>query len=808
MTPIGYFSRLSVKFYIGKYTSLTYEVKMSPFGSKMNSHYHRTSGRAQISPHMVSVLIAIKSFSERDRPHPPKLTIGSESTPVPAYVRWSVLERRHFAKAALSWVQGFDEDHKTFETKVRKISSVLSDLLTQRLKDITESEPLKLADFFESMAKLLDSRNGEAPLHRQSILGMFVRRMVLTYDKLTFSETMKLYRDLKGYLQCPASASPEKHPEVAAEVSGMDISIELDETPMLTEELEISKKQSKKSTAQTLSQKQAESFISEQAALLQNEDPTAPPPDVLQEQIGTVCERNPHLAEVHYLTFLNCLRLNEFCGAVHSLHKYFDQLTQKKTRSNESESMNANEEWTHSFRYAALNMASLHFRLGHTNEAVLALREAIQKAQEANDHVCLQHAMSWMYRMSPDEEVDLGHTIAKSEELNLPYLTSLGVQTLAKQKALTFVKPFEIFEYLSRSDALNCQHQQQQLVSVSQAQQSSLWNIYGYRFMSSLCDHFLLNSVTSEPSRSSSNQIPDTESFCLTVCHQARLHFNAGELDVARDLIQCAKESLSTLTEHSKIWMQCEQEFAFQHSILQGKFSEAKKAVENLSAINQSETTYCNCILLAMQGKVTMATEILCNLIQKCHKEVSEHSIEFHAKCLLLLSSIYLMQGEPTSAIPHLLECVALCQQHYQAYMLAVSTAHVAYAQFLMKMPEKALALLEEVLPQVLANGSLYTQCCVQFLVVQCRCQVTRTDEDRKSAFLQAAQLLNQVMDGFQRLGAEYKSKDVVYYQAHLYQQTGYTPERNKCALHFRSLERLYPTNRFPPMKVLWPLLL
>lgn len=75
---------------------------------------------------------------------------------------------------------------------------------------------------------------------------MFVRRMVLTYDKLTFSETMKLYRDLKGYLQCPASASPEKHPEVAAEVSGMDISIELDETPMLTEELEISKKQSKK----------------------------------------------------------------------------------------------------------------------------------------------------------------------------------------------------------------------------------------------------------------------------------------------------------------------------------------------------------------------------------------------------------------------------------------------------------------------------------------------------------------------------------------------------------------------------------
>ena len=51
-------------------------------------------------------------------------------------------------------------------------------------------------------------------------------------------------------------------------------------------------------SSQTLSQKQAESFISEQAARLQNKDPTALPPNLLQEQISTVSERNPHLAEV------------------------------------------------------------------------------------------------------------------------------------------------------------------------------------------------------------------------------------------------------------------------------------------------------------------------------------------------------------------------------------------------------------------------------------------------------------------------------------------------------------------------------
>ena len=52
-------------------------------------------------------------------------------------------------------------------------------------------------------------------------------------------------------------------------------------------------------------------------------------------------------------------------------------------------------------RYAALNLAAMHARFGHNEEALNSLNEAIMMAQEANDHMCLQHALMWLFRIQP-----------------------------------------------------------------------------------------------------------------------------------------------------------------------------------------------------------------------------------------------------------------------------------------------------------------------------------------------------------------------------------------------------------------------
>ena len=70
----------------------------------------------------------------------------------------------------------------------------------------------------------------------------------------------------------------------------------------------------------------------------------------------------------HYLSYLNNLRIQEYCGAVESLHHYFDrqQMSAPPNATGSGSKSKQEEEMLHrGFRYAALNMAALHNRFGH-----------------------------------------------------------------------------------------------------------------------------------------------------------------------------------------------------------------------------------------------------------------------------------------------------------------------------------------------------------------------------------------------------------------------------------------------------------
>ena len=89
-------------------------------------------------------------------------------------------------------------------------------------------------------------------------------------------------------------------------------------------------------------------------------------------------------------------------------------------------------------------------------------------AQEANDHVCLQHALSWLCRVSPSGSGDqrerlVEKCVAKCGELSLTYLSSLGIQSLAQMTR----RPEAVLDLLARSDVLNCQHSMAELLATS-----------------------------------------------------------------------------------------------------------------------------------------------------------------------------------------------------------------------------------------------------------------------------------------------------------------------------------------------------
>ena len=68
----------------------------------------------------------------------------------------------------------------------------------------------------------------------------------------------------------------------------------------------------------------------------------------------------------HYLSYLNYLRVNEYCGAIESLHHYFDCHLVDFSKTNDSaKSKQEDEVSCRGFRYAALSMAALQYRFGH-----------------------------------------------------------------------------------------------------------------------------------------------------------------------------------------------------------------------------------------------------------------------------------------------------------------------------------------------------------------------------------------------------------------------------------------------------------
>ncbi|CDQ65623.1 unnamed protein product [Oncorhynchus mykiss] len=108
--------------------------------------------------------------------------------------------------------------------------------------------------------------------------------------------------------------------------------------------------------------------------------------------------------------------------------------------------------------YAALNLAPLHCRFGHYQQADLALHEAIRIAQVSNDHVCLQHCLSWLYTLEqmkgPDSSALTEDSVKMDVHFCLLYLAYLGIHSLVQQGAIQGKTAHELMDALKDTDIL------------------------------------------------------------------------------------------------------------------------------------------------------------------------------------------------------------------------------------------------------------------------------------------------------------------------------------------------------------------
>uniref|UniRef100_A0A671Q9Q0 Anaphase-promoting complex subunit 5 n=1 Tax=Sinocyclocheilus anshuiensis TaxID=1608454 RepID=A0A671Q9Q0_9TELE len=567
---------------------------------------------------MTNGVVHANVFSIKDWVTPYKIAVLSLLYEMSTTKPMALLDRRRLNKLILPIQQGPDLTLEQFLKIVEECCLRMVNAVKLRLFLMADGELQDMEHFFT----MLPNAFSDSEAFKTSVVGLFMRQMLLAYNKLSFSQVYKLYKSLQQY--CRRGNQPELSAEDMELTSNEDPSADrIDKDELDTASLHQSESDE---TRGPLSQKQAEYFLARQAYLLKNDENKAMSPAKLQDELNNILKFNPDFAEAHYLSYLNSMRVQDIYISTHSLLHYFDRLI---LSGGEGKS-NGDEGYGRSLRYAVLNLATLHCRFGHYQQADLALQESIRIAQEANDHVCLQHCLSWLYtleQMKGSDSVVLTEDSVKiAAHFCLPYLASLGIQSLVQQGAKQGMPANKLLDALRGTDIMHWKQSLSELIEISLAQTTSIWRMYGKSTMARQQAQLLLNMNSLEPVNFGVQQ-NNTEAFAVTLCHLAELHAEQGLYAVVSDIMKHLKQQFPPHTQHAKLWMLCDLKIQFEKAMNDGKYHLADPHVTAISALNSTEGLYRKAQLLKALNQTTKASKILKQLQQRCEKSKNTEMI-------------------------------------------------------------------------------------------------------------------------------------------------------------------------------------
>ncbi|CAG5021635.1 unnamed protein product [Parnassius apollo] len=445
-----------------------------------------------ITPHKIAVVAFIREYG--------LLKIEAKDmidcTMAPKY-------RKDFCILALKLIQCPDMEFKDLETLLTNgrynLLSVHLENFCVRLKNIHVNGISALMDCVTSTVdKLMIEQNETNPcvITRCSVLGFYLRRIMLHLDKLTFVQVVSLYKSFCLYYQkgrpglMMRSLSKEKlnnmEPPGAATSSVSPVFIEGSKPPEVFMKMNMIERDNSLEECQW-SRKQAELFTAQQANLLQINEKKALPPRQLQKTIMQIINDIPDYSDIHFLSFLNCIRMKEFCGAQDSLYNCFD-----RTVFNICGNANNCNDKNKNFRYAALNRAAMHTQFGHLSVAMEGVQEALGAAQEAADAACLAHAAAWGALAGGRAR----RAALLARVPRAPRVAAAAAQLMAQHAAVNAAKPAEVFQIITKGDSINYLHSMTDLTMAGLANTAALWSLYGKTEMASISCQLLLNLNT------------------------------------------------------------------------------------------------------------------------------------------------------------------------------------------------------------------------------------------------------------------------------------------------------------------------
>lgn len=374
-----------------------------------------------VSPYKICIVILVKEYlRKRDQ----NAQISDESNSenekllVPS-LAYSSDYRKQFYMLLLKLIQIPDMSYKDLHTMLsHKINSShfegFQNIMSIAMKigvEILYELNKKIDEIISDAA--MTGTNSPA-LHQSSIVGLFLRRVLVHLERMSFQEMMELYKSFCTYYEKGRRAI-----EISAPLS-------MESFGTIMEEMDVPNKK--------WSSKQAEIFINQQMSLLENDETKALNPKELQQKIDEIARiYNPLHSKVYFLSYLNNLRVRDLPNCIEALHRTFDRNAEKYSQ-NPTQHDNASKS---NFQYSLLNLAILHTLFDHNEEALKCLKECIMIAQENGDRVCLQLAQLWFCLLDNSNFHLSEKTIANKTEISLVRSVSHNIQSLVKVAALS-----------------------------------------------------------------------------------------------------------------------------------------------------------------------------------------------------------------------------------------------------------------------------------------------------------------------------------------------------------------------------------
>lgn len=326
------------------------------------------------TPLSISVGILIALQSDPTSPLNQELNPSSElQHNLSAFLQEFVLNHPSSTNAGWSSVQGMSLSR--FFSQLKALSDGLND--DDALCPLVFDYVNLAASSLDSLVDLMDSLRAaitEGLVDGTSACGMFLRKVCLGFDQLSFETTALLWSDLQEEMKLAVQSLEEGTNDNTNRNNAQDD--DRSYWPLSASQMETALRR--------------ECFCLGGISNREDEDLSF---EEMEVKLRQVLSHDPELPAAHFLRFLNCVKHGERVGALDSLHQYFDYAIIQGTKGKPQDIL----------QFAAILLASLHSSFGDSALAKMATDEAVRVAQQSMDAACVAFALGWIFSNEQQE---------------------------------------------------------------------------------------------------------------------------------------------------------------------------------------------------------------------------------------------------------------------------------------------------------------------------------------------------------------------------------------------------------------------